>query len=65
MRASRYITYTPPDETTRVKFLLKSIVSSDMSIITAITAIKADYAKFTDFDEAINFLVIMAPLQKN
>ena len=52
MRASRYITYTPPDETTRVKRLLKYIVSNDMSIITAITTIKADYDKLSDFDEA-------------
>ena len=65
MRASQHITYTPPDETTRVKRLLKSIVSSDMSIIAAITAIIADYAKLTDFDEASDFLIMMVHFQKN
>ena len=52
IRASQHIIYTPPDETTRVKRLLKYIVSNDMSIITAITTIKADYDKLSDFDEA-------------
>ena len=61
MRASQHITYTPPDEITRFKRLLKYIVSSDMSIIAVITAIKADHTKLTDFDEASDFLVICPP----
>ena len=65
MRASQHITYTPPDETTRVKRLLKSIISSDMTIIAAITAIKANNAKFTDYDEASDFLVTTSPPPKN
>ena len=65
MRASQHIIYTPPDEATRVKRLIKSIVSSDMTVITAITAIKADKARRNDFDEASDFLVTISPYQKN
>ena len=54
--ASQHIIYSPPDETTRVKRLIKSIVSSDMSVIAAIMAIKADKLRPTDFDEASDFL---------
>ena len=65
IRASQHIIYSPPDEATRVKRLIKSIVSSDMTVIAAITAIKADKARRTDFDEASDFLVTIAPHQKN
>ena len=65
IRASQHIIYSPPDEATRVKRLIKSIVSSDMTVIAAITAIKVDKARRTDFDEASDFLVTIAPHQKN
>ena len=65
MRASQHITYTPPDKTTRVKRLLKSIVNNNMNIITAITAIRADNTKLTNFDETSDFLVTTAPPPKN
>ena len=65
MRASQHIIYTPPDDTTRVKRLTKSIVSSDMTTIAAIMANKADKARRTDFDDANDFLVTIAPHQKN
>ena len=65
MRASQHITYTPPDKTTRVKRLLKSIVNNNMNIITAITAIRADNTKLTNFDEASDFFVTTAPPPKN
>ena len=65
MHTSQHIAYTPPDETTRVKHLLKSIESNDTTIIAAITAIKADSTKLTDFDEASNFLVTTLPPPKN
>ena len=41
MRDSQHITYTSLDETTRVKRLLKSIVSNNMTIIAAITQLEA------------------------
>ena len=65
MRASQHITYTPQDETTRVKRLLKSIVSNDMNIFAAITTIKADNINLTDFDEVREFIVITAPPHRN
>ena len=66
IRDSQHIIYSPPDEATRVKRLIKSIVSNDMTVIAAITAIKADkLARRTDFDEASDFLVTIALHQKN
>ena len=65
IRALQHITYTPPDETTRVKRLLKSIVSNAMTIIATITAIRADNTKLMDFDEASDFLVTTSLPSKN
>ena len=65
MRASQYITYTPPDKITRVNRLLKSIIIIDMTIIASIIAIRADTNDLTDFDEASDFLVTTAPPPKN
>ena len=65
MRALQHVTYTPSDETTRVKHLLKSIVSNAMTIIAAITAIIADNTKLTDFDESSDILVTTSPPSKN
>ena len=65
MRASQHITYTPLDKTTRVKRLLKSIISNDMTIIASITAIRYDNNKLTIFDKASDFLVTTAPPPMN
>ena len=65
MRASQCIACTHSDETTRVKRLLKSTISSDMTVIAVITSIKADNTKLTDFDETSDFLVTLSPLYRN
>ena len=63
-RASEQITYDPPNETSRVRYLLQSIEKSDPTICAAKTTIKADSIKNNDFEEAADFLIITAPHPK-
>ena len=53
---------TPLDEITRVKMLLKSIISKDIIIISSITVIRENTSKLSNFDEMSDFLIITAPL---
>ena len=63
-RASHHINYTPPNETSRVRYLLNSIQSSDPTICAAKTTILADAVKKNDFENAADFILFTAPQQK-
>ena len=60
-RASHHITYSPPNETSRVRYLLNSIQSSDATICSVKTTIMANAAKKNDFEEAADFIMFTAP----
>ena len=61
IRASQFIPFDVPNETTRVRRFLASLQSSDPRVIAAKTTILADDAKKGDFEEMANFLLIAAP----
>lgn len=61
VRASTQITYVPPNETSRVRYLLNSIQTSDATILAVKTTIMADTVKKNDFEEAADFIMITAP----
>ena len=63
-RASHQITYVPPNDTSRVRWLLSSIQTSDATILSAKTTIQADPTKKDNFEEAADFLLITAPDHK-
>lgn len=64
VQASHQITYAPPNETSRVQYLLLSIQSTDPTICLAKTTIQADAAKKDDFEEASDFIMVVAPPPK-
>ena len=64
IRASQQITYAPPNEASRVRYLLSSIQSSDPTICSGKTTIQADAAKKGDFEEAADFLLTVCPAPK-
>ena len=64
VRASHQINYVPPNETSRVRYLLSSIQTADPTICSAKTAIQADPTKKNNFEEAADFLLITAPAPK-
>ena len=64
-RASHQITYAAPNETSRVRYLLNSIISTDATICSAKTLILSDAAKKDDFETAADFLLIVAPKPRN
>ena len=63
-RASHHLTCTPPNETSRVRYLLNSLQTNDPTICAAKTTIQADDAKKGDFDQATDFILTMMPTQK-
>ena len=63
-RASHHMTYVPPNETSRVRYLLNSIQSSDATICAANTTILADTSKKNDFELAADFIMITGPASK-
>ena len=63
-RAKDQINYTPPNETSRVRYLLQSIETSDPTICSAKTTIKADAIMKNDFETAAYFLIVTAPTPK-
>ena len=65
VRAEDLIGYQPPNEYTRVQRLLKSIESTDISIISAIMTIMGDTIKRGNFKQAADFLLLAAPVHKN
>lgn len=64
VRASHQITYAPPNETSRVRYLLSSIQTSDPTLCSAKTTILADPAKKDDFEIASDFIMTVAPAPK-
>ena len=64
-RASHHIAYNPPNETSRVRYLLTSIQSSDATICSAKTTVLADTNKKNDFESAADFILETAPSDKN
>ena len=64
-RAAQQITYVPPNETSRVRYLLNSIQSSDPTICSGKTTILADAAKKDNFELAADFLMTICPPPKS
>ena len=64
VKASQKIQYSPPNETSRVRYLLSSIETADPTICSAKTAIQADNVKKNDFESAADFLLVTAPNAK-
>jgi len=60
-RASHHITYTPPNATSRVRYLLNSIETNDPTICSCKTTIQADALKKHDFEQAADFILTQAP----
>ena len=65
VRASQQITYSPPNETSPVRYLLSSIETADQIICSAKAAIQADNIEKNDFESAADLLLITAPNVKN
>lgn len=61
LRASQHIDYVTPNESTRVQRLLRSIQCKDGTILSAKTTIMADAVKKGDFEQAADFLLLVAP----
>ena len=64
VRAENHIGFQPLNEYTRVQRLLKSIESTDISIVSAITTILGDTFKRGNFKQAADFLFLAAPIRK-
>ena len=64
MQASQQITYVLPNETSRVRYLLASIQSSDPTICSGKTTIQANAAKKNNFEEAADCLLTICPAPK-
>ena len=65
VRAEDHIGYQPPNEYTWVQCLLKSIKSTDIRIVSAITTILGDTIKRENFEQGSDFLLLAAPVRKN
>ena len=63
--AEDHIWYYPPNEYTRVQRLLKSIESTDIRIVSAITTILGDTIKRLNFEQAADLLILADPVRKN
>lgn len=63
-RAQAQIDYMPPNETSRVRYLLQSIETNDPTICAAKTTIKADANMKNNFELAADFLIVTAPASK-
>ena len=64
-RAAQQITYVPLNETSRVRYLLNSIQSSDPTICSGKTTIQANAAKKDNFELAADFLMTICPPPKH
>lgn len=62
VRAKGNISYEPPNETTRVRLLLNSIIAPEL--VSAKNVIMADPAKKDDFEQAADYLLLVAPVKK-
>ena len=54
-RASEHIAFVPPNETSRVRYLLSSIETQDPTITSCKTTINGDPVKKNDFERAADF----------
>ena len=63
-RASDHISFNPPNETSRVRYLMTSIQTQDATLCSCKTAIQADTAKKNDFELAADFILTNMPQQK-
>ena len=63
-RAEDHIGYQPPNEYIRVQRLIKSIESTDIRIVSAITTILGDTIKRVNFEQVADFLLLAAPVRK-
>ena len=63
--AEDHIWYYPPNEYTQVQRLLKSIESTDIRIVSAITTILGDTIKRLNFEQAADLLILADPVRKN
>ena len=59
------IGYQPQNEYTQVQRLMKSIESTDIRIVSAITTILVDAVKRVNFEQAADLLLLSAPMRKN
>ena len=60
-RASHHIMYVPPNETSRVRYLLNSIQTNDPMTCSEKTTIQANATNKNNFEEAADFIIITAP----
>ena len=65
VRSEDHIGYQPPNKYTRVQRLIKSIESTDIRIVSAITNILGDTVKRGNFEQAADFLLLKSPMRKN
>ena len=65
VRAEDRIGYQPPNEYTRVQRLIRSIESTDIRIVSALTTILGDTVKMGNFEQAADFLLLTDPMRKN
>ena len=65
VRSEEHIGYHPPNEYTRVQRLLKSIESTYIRIVSAITTILGDTVKRVNFEQTADFLLLAALIRKN
>ena len=65
VRAEDHIGYHPPNEYTRVQRLIKSIESTDIRIVSAISTILVDTVTRGNIEQAADFLLLAAQMRKN
>ena len=65
VKAEDHIGYQPPNEYTRVQRQIKSIESTDISIVSDITTILGDIVKRENFEQAEDLLLLAASVCKN
>lgn len=64
VRAADHIAYEVPNEHTRVGRLLKSLTSTNGTVLAAITNIHGDTNRRGDFENAADFLLLTTEMQK-
>ena len=65
VRAEDHIGYQTPNGYTWVQRLIKSIESTDIRIVSAITTILGDTVKKGNFEQVADFHLLAAPMRKN
>ena len=65
VKASKKVQYNPPNETSRVRYLLTSIDSPDPALVSCKTNIRGCSVKNHDFEKAADFILINCPETKS